>query len=162
MTLEIRNMKQVIICCLFAISLVSCSNHQGSDPEETQADSNDKRIHDSLSAAGQHGYYVTFYIVGRLKTKRIEDVPVDITILKMAPEMMEEKIAFHFLDSIHYEIAFLKNEKETHVEGLFDKKTEDLDVSLVISKKESLSNSLQPEVYSSIKNIDYVFKVHDY
>lgn len=118
------------------------------------------KIHDSLVSTGNHGYYTTVFIVGRIKIAPLfEDNPFEIKISKIAPELLKDKINFIILDSISYSITYNKYKVEKTLRGAFDKKLHDENIQLLISKIRSFNDSIS---ISTLKNIDYLLEVNSY
>jgi len=145
-------------CFMLALLIAGCKTQ--TDPNEEQEKASDKHLHDSLVTTGTHGYYITYYIIGRLKMHQMDDIamPFKIKVMSIDPELLEKNISFRILDADRYELKFEDDDKYEPTKGDFGIELKTKKTNALISK----SDSLGLQSIDVLKRIDYSFKVHSY
>jgi tyrosine-protein kinase Etk/Wzc len=101
---------------------------------------------------------VAYFLVGRIRTSEIfEGIPFKVKVYNINPGLLEQQFRFKILDLEHYELYYLKGEKEEKKIGVFNKELTDTDFHLLISGSELMTkNSV-----NDIKMLDYLIQVHN-
>lgn len=101
---------------------------------------------------------VSYYIVGRLRTTEVyQSVPFELNIRLLNTNLYEKEFQFQILDANQYRITYKKGKNDVKVTGFFNKELQSTDFFVTAEKKENLN----PETIESLKQISYLFKVHD-
>ena len=154
---------------LWTKALVSCGIWMGAvscvspDVKEQQADA--KRIvqvTDSLSAAGEHGYYVATYIVGRYKTSRVKKTTFEVLVSRMDKRLVERPIRFLVLDTLRYQLAYSLDKREMRVAGVFNKVLDSDDLEILVSPPSDLDSAAYRRMISNYSVFENELRVFEY
>ena len=148
-----------LFSCGILVGAVSCVS-----PEVKEQQADEKRIlqvTDSLSATGEHGYYVATYIVGRYKTSRVEKATFDVSVSRMDEGLVERPIRFLVLDTLRYQLSYSLGSRKIQVAGTFHKVLDSEGIEILVSPPSDLDSAAYRRMisnYSVFENVLRVFK----
>ena len=111
---------------------------------------------DSLAPKPQYDYEVAYYIVGRIKTAKIESgIPVEIKIREIEWSLLGSEIAFKIVDAGHFKIFYTKDGKRIKSEGTFGDNCKQKDIEMVVIK----TDEFDKQNLASLSSTNYMFSV---
>jgi len=149
-----------LVLCGILAGAVSCVSPE---VKEQQADAmRIVQVTDSLAAAGEHGYYVATYIVGRYKTSRVRKTTFDVSVSRMDKRLVERPIRFRVLDTLRYQLSYSLDAREVKVAGMFHKVLDSEDLEILVSSPSDLDSAAYRRMISNYSAVDNVLKVFEY
>jgi hypothetical protein len=135
---------------LLSVFFASCSNEQAfPDPEA-------KKVLDSLSSSGKHGYYPATYIRGRIKSVFVTDLPFRVEVKGADKSFLGKPIAMRIDDSTTYHLSVNTEMKAGYFDSIFSSDR----YRLLIRKTKDF-----PEAHSMqmrLKDLDYEIRIYEY
>jgi hypothetical protein len=118
-----------------------------------------KQIHDSMMATGQHGYYASYFIRGKIKTMQLfHHLPFTVKIFKLDASLVENEIVVNINDGTSFNLKYIKDGQGKKVHCNFNDTVKDGNLRILISK----SLSVKDHVYKMMLGTDYLFVGHSY
>ena len=120
------------------------------------------QVTDSLSAEGQHGYYVAQYLIGRFKTSRIEKTTFEVSVKSIDKRLLDYPMLFRVLDTLAYQLSYSLDEKETVLVGEFDQVLEADVLRIQVDRPAELDSEEFRRVVANSLSTDYEFRTYEY
>lgn len=121
-----------------------------------------RHLTDSLSAAGEHGFHVAYFLVGRFKNSPMERSTFDVSVSRMDDRLLERPIRFRVLDAMTYELSYSLKQSEIVMVGEFD---QDLDTELfrmLIARPYFADSASLHRMMTNASYVDHELKVYRY
>lgn len=100
---------------------------------------------------------VSYFIVGKVRTtEQFGGMPFVVNFTNVNPSLFEIPFDFRVLDSVSFELSYLKDSERIITNGKFGKELVNLDFNLIISKV----NTIESSKFASFKDIYYQFVLH--
>ena len=120
------------------------------------------QLMDSLSATGEHGYYVATYIVGRITASRVKKPAFDVSVSRMDKRLVERPIRFRVLDTLRYQLTYSLDSREMQVAGTFHKALDSEDLDVLVSPPSDLDSAAYRRMISNYSALENVLRVFEY
>jgi hypothetical protein len=155
--------KSPVVGMLLLLIITGINSCVSAEVKEQQASA--KRIShllDSLSSAGEHGYHVAYFLVGRFKTSPMERSTFDVSVSSMDERLLEHPIRFRVLDAETYELSYSLKQSETVLIGEFDQVLDTDLLRILIARPLSADSASLQRLMTSASYFDHELKVYRY
>jgi len=153
--------------CALGVNLLfiitgSTSCDSGETKEQQASAKRISQLTDSLSATGEHGYHVAYFVVGRFKTSPIKVSTFEVSVTRMDDRLLERPIRFRVLDAETYELSYSLKQSETVLIGEFDQVLDTDLFRILIARPLSADSASLQRLMTNASYIDHELKVYRY
>lgn len=120
------------------------------------------QITDSLSAVGEHGYYVAQFLIGRYKNSRIEKTTFEVSVKRIDKRLLDHPIQFRILDTLSYQLSYSLDEREIVLVGGFDQVLDAEVLSIKVGPPAEIDREAFRRVVANSTYVDNEFRIYEY
>lgn len=148
----------VVVSTIMAIT--SCISAETKD--QLASTKRIRHLADSLSATGEHGYHVAYFLVGRFETSPVKEISFDVTVARMDERLLERPIKFRVLDAEMYELSYSLKQSETVMVGEFDQVLDTELFRILIARPLTADSASLQRLMTNASYFDHELKVYRY